>query len=99
MESMNYANLAVRERTTVDLVNTFILLLQLETKRYNKYKAKAWNLDEVLTPHGKKLSEDAFKNVNHCKYKIHINAQGDQWHCCVQRLSSTNQYQCYLKAE
>ncbi len=63
-ESMNYANLAVRERTAVDPVNAAILFSQLETKHYNKYKAKAWNLDEVLTPYGKKLSEDAFKNVN-----------------------------------
>jgi hypothetical protein len=98
-ESMKYANLAVRERTVVDPVNATILLLQLETKRYNKYKAKAWNLDEVLTPYGKKLSEDAFMDVNHHEYKIHINAQGDQRLCHVQMLSSTNQYQCYFKAE
>jgi hypothetical protein len=91
MESMNNSNLAVRERTAVDPVNATILLLQLETKRYNKYKAKAWNLNEVLTPHGKKLSEDAFRDIYHHKYEIHINAQGDQWLCCVQRLSSTNQ--------
>jgi hypothetical protein len=52
-----------------------------------------------LTPHGKKLNEDAFKDVNHHEYKIHINALGNQWHCCVQRVSSTNQYQCYFKAE
>ena len=45
------------------------------------------------------LSEDAFKDINHRKYEIHINAQGDQWLCCVQRLSSTNQYQYYFKAE
>jgi hypothetical protein len=74
--------MAVRERTAVDPINATILLLQLETKRYNKYKAKAWNLNEVLTPHGKKLSEDAFSNVNHRKYEIHINAQGDQWLVC-----------------
>ncbi len=77
-ESMNNANWAVRERTVVDLVNGTILLLQLETKCYNKYKAKTWNLNVVLTPHGKKLSEDAFRDINHRKYKIHINAQGDQ---------------------
>jgi hypothetical protein len=75
-------------------------LLQLETKRYNEYKAKeGWNLNEVLTPHGKKLSGDAFRDINHRKYKIHINAQCIQWLCCVQSLSSTNQYQCYFKAE
>ncbi len=89
-ESMNYANLAVRERTAVYPVNATILLLQLETKCYNECKAKAWNLDEVLTPHGKKLGEDAIKDINHREYKIHINAQGDRWLCHVERLSSTN---------
>jgi hypothetical protein len=52
-----------------------------------------------LTLHGKKLSEDAFKEVNHRKYEININALSNQWHCCVQRVSSTNQYQFYFKAE
>ncbi len=97
-ESMNNANLSVTERTAIDPVNTTILLLQLESKRYNEYKAKAWNWNEVLTPHGKKFSEDAFKDINHHKYEIDINAQGDQWLCCVQRLASTVQYQCYFKA-
>ena len=91
--------LAVRERTAGDPVNATILLLQLETKGYNKYKTKAWNLNEVLTPHGKKLSEDAFRDINHRKYEIHINTQGHWWLCCVQRLSSTNQYLCYFNAE
>jgi hypothetical protein len=40
-ESMNNANLAVRERTAVDSVNVTILLLQLEIKHHYKYKAKA----------------------------------------------------------
>jgi hypothetical protein len=98
-ESMNYANLAVRERTAVDPVNSTILLLQLETQCYNEYKAKAWNWDDVLTPHGKKFREDACKDVNHHKDEIHISALSNQWLCRVQRVSSTNQYQCYFKAE
>ncbi len=97
-ESMNNANLSVRERTAVDPVNTTIILLQLESKHYNEYKAKAWKWDEVLTPHGKKLSEDVFKDIDYHEYEIHINAQGYQWLCCVQRLASTIQYQCYFKA-
>ena len=77
-ESMNYANLAVRERTAVNPVNSTILLLQHETKGYNEYKAKAWKWNDVLTPHGKKLSEDAFQDVNHREYKIHISALENQ---------------------
>jgi hypothetical protein len=33
--------MAVKERTAVDPVNAVVLLLQLETKRYNENKAKA----------------------------------------------------------
>jgi hypothetical protein len=51
----------------------------------------------MLTPHGKKLCVDVFQDINHCKYEIHINSQGDQWSCRVQRLASTN-YQFYFKA-
>ncbi len=97
-ESMNNLNLSVRKKTAVDPVNGNILLLQLESKCYNEYKAKAWNWNEVLTPHGKKLSEDAFKDINHRKYEIHINTQGDQRLCHVQGLASTIQNQCYFKA-
>jgi hypothetical protein len=35
-ESMNNANLSVRERTAVDPVNATILLLQLKSECYNK---------------------------------------------------------------
>ncbi len=72
-KSMNNAHLSVRERTAVDPVNATILLLQLESKCYNEYKAKAWNWNEVLTPHGKKLSEDDFTDINHRRYEIHNN--------------------------
>ena len=52
-----------------------------------------------MTPHGKKLSEDAFKDINPREYQIRINQQGDeQWNCGVSRLNSTNKYQCFFKS-
>ena len=101
-ESMNNVNMAVRDRTAVDPVNAAVLLLQLETKRYNENKAKAWNWNEILTPHGKKLSKEAFNPVNHHEYEIHINdnAHGNEWSCCVSRLAiekEYQQYQCYFR--
>ncbi len=52
-----------------------------------------------MTPHGKKLSEEAFKDINPREHQININQQGDdQWNCRVSRLSSTNKYQCFFKA-
>ena len=39
VEAMNHANKLVREKTAVDLLNTAILLLQLEGDCFNKWKA------------------------------------------------------------
>ncbi len=61
---MNNASLSERERTAFDLANATILLLEIKSKHYNEYKAKSWNWNEVLTPHGKKLSEDAFNSLS-----------------------------------
>jgi hypothetical protein len=61
-ELMNAANKLVRNRTAVDPINAMILLLKLEAKRYADNKEKAWEWTEVLTPHGQKLSNYAFKS-------------------------------------
>ena len=65
-ESMNTANKSVRSRTAVDPINAIIgiILLELESARYNCYRNEAWQWKEALTPHGKMLAENAFKNIN-----------------------------------
>ena len=63
-ESMNAANKSMRSRTAVDPINAIIILLKLESERYNRYRNEAWEWKEALTPHGKRLAENAFKNVN-----------------------------------
>jgi len=42
VEAMNRASKLVPQKTVADSHNADILLLQLEGKRYNKWKAKAW---------------------------------------------------------
>jgi hypothetical protein len=71
-ESMNNANLAARARTAVDLVSSTMLLLKLAGVRYSAQKEKAWRWDNALTPHGKKLRDDAFEGVNFRHYGIFI---------------------------
>jgi hypothetical protein len=63
VESMSRANMAVQEQTTVDVFNSTILLLKLESAGFNKNKSKAWEWSEPLTPHSKKLCDDAFSGV------------------------------------
>ncbi len=48
VESMNQANGMVRERTAVDPINSLLILLQLEAKRYAEHRDKAWDWSEDL---------------------------------------------------
>ena len=56
--------MAVMERTSDDPVKAAtILLIELESKRFKDDIAKAWNWNEILTSHGKKLSEESFNSL------------------------------------
>ena len=52
VEAMNHVNESVRDRSAVDPINSLILLLHLEDKRYKGHVEAAWGNDDVLTPHG-----------------------------------------------
>jgi hypothetical protein len=90
VKSMNRANMAVQEKTAVDVVNSTILLLKLESVQFNKNKSKAWEWSEPLTPHGKKLCEDAFTGVNFREYKIYVTDPDSFWECNVARHGRLN---------
>jgi hypothetical protein len=86
VESMNHANQAVRELTTVDPINAIILLLQLEGRRYGK----AWDWSEELTQYGKQLMTTAFADVNLRECEFMINPEGNRYSCVVNRIVSPN---------
>ena len=71
-ESMNKANQAACARTAINLVLSTMLLLKLAGSRYSVQKEKAWSWDNALTPHGKKLQDNAFEGVNFRHYGIFI---------------------------
>jgi len=81
VESMNAANKSVCHRTSIDLVNATILLLQLEKKRFNEQKEKAWSDDNGrLTPKGRILSNECSLSVpNHRDYAI-TRSEHDTFH-------------------
>ncbi len=78
-ESMNAANKSVRDCTVVDPINAMLLLFKLEARRFSKNKEMAWSWTEVLTLHGKKLSDKAFSKVNPRDYTITIDAELDKY--------------------
>ncbi len=82
-ESMNAAKKSVRDRTAVDPINALILLLKLEAKRYTDNKEQAWQLTEVLTPHGQKICNNAFKSINPQDYTISIESKENKYECTV----------------
>ena len=94
VESMNAANKDIRERTSVCLVNSTMLLMNLERARYQSMKDAAWAEQGHLTPRGSMLADEAAKEVpsprvykwtvvehpEFYQYKIKGNHPRSQWH-------------------
>ena len=96
-ESMNAENKSVRSRTAVDPINAIIILLKLESERYNHYRNEAWEWKEALTPHGKMLAENAFKNVNLRNYSISVDDNpSDRVNCTVTTNRTGYLYRCWF---
>ncbi len=93
-ESMNAATKLMRDQTAVYPINAMILLLKLEAKRYADNKEKAWEWTEVLTPHGQKLSNNAFKSINMQDYTINNESEVDRYDCTVSSNRTNNTYYC-----
>ncbi|MFM6174888.1 MAG: SWIM zinc finger family protein, partial [Sphaerospermopsis kisseleviana] len=87
-ESMNAANFSVRQRTSVDLNNAMLLLIELECKRYRKQQAEAWNHNGILTPRGNLEFEESFNGLFHTHFRIIITERDDVWVCSVQRIDA-----------
>ncbi len=75
--------MAVQEQTAVDVVNSTILLLKLESARFNKNKSKVWEWSEPLTPHGKKLCDDAFQELTFRSTRFMSPIETLFWECKV----------------
>ena len=64
IESMHWANQCAWEQTAVDLVNATMLLVNLENERFVRKRDLAWNSNDILTPKGKLLRDEALKDFN-----------------------------------
>ncbi len=89
---MNRANNHDRQRMAVDILNASILLIKLEGSRFDYYKQKAWERDEILTSRGLELMEEAFRDVNPMEWRINILKCDDFHRITVSRISSHNEY-------
>jgi hypothetical protein len=76
-----------------------ILLIKLEGSRFDYYKQKAWERDEILTSHGLELMEEAFRDVNQMEWRINI-VKCDNFHrITVSRMTSMNEYKVIIPVE
>jgi len=85
-ESMNAANFSIRQRTSVDLNNAMLLLIELECKRYRKQQVEAWNRDSVLTSRGNLEFNESFNDLNHTQFRITVAERDDVWVCLVKQI-------------
>ena len=87
VESMNRANMEVRNNTSVDALNAAMTLIRIESRRYEKYKASAWKYDLPLTPKGMMEMRAVFDNVVPSQYKRHVEDMNTYYRCTVSRNS------------
>lgn len=95
-ESMNAANKAARDRTAVDPINSLILLLKMESKRFCENRDEAWEWKDPLTPHGKKLSEKVFRKVNARDYSITVECTPTAYKCEVWKTATMSKSFCWF---
>ncbi len=93
VESMNKANQLAQQRTAVDILNSVILLIELEAERFNWYKQKAWERDnQLLTEGGLELMEEAFVDVDIRELWINVTKEETLYKCTVIRMKSTSEF-------
>ena len=82
VEAMNFSNNPARVRTAVDILNATLLIVALEEKRYERYKASAWARMEQLTQRGMLIMENVFKDVDIRSFELEVRQNGN-CHCCT----------------
>jgi hypothetical protein len=98
-ESMNAANFSICQRTSVDLNNAMLLLIELECKRYCKQQAEAWNHDGILTSRGNLKFEERFNGLYFTQFRINITERDDVWVCSVKRVEVGREHEVMIPKE
>ena len=80
-ESMNRANMEARKATAVGMLNATILLIRLESKRFEQYKHQAHKTLTPLTPRGMDLMEEAFKGIESIDYSFVLSDMETHYQC------------------
>lgn len=100
VEAMNNANKQMRVRSGVDLVNATLLLLQMESERYERQRTYAMNCETRLTPKGNYLRSAVWKQMKEFDddFTVVVQEEESQYNCCV-RGKKTGKYEIDIVSE
>jgi hypothetical protein len=108
VESMNRANMEARKSTAVDMLNSALIIIRLESKRYTEYQKMAWDNTLPLTPKGMDEMKVLFEDLNINEFNREVEDLDDCYSCIVSRQSgkkiklssfddtTSSNYSCYL---
>jgi len=85
VESMNRANMEARKSTAVDILNSALIILRLESKRYKEYQTMAWEEKLPLTPKGMEEMKLLFDDFNVSEFNREVEELDDCYRCIVSR--------------
>jgi hypothetical protein len=85
VEAMNNANKRMRVRSGVDLVNATLLLLSMESERYDRQRTCAMNCGTMLTPKGNALRSSVLENLKEFDddFGLAVKKEESQYNVCV----------------
>lgn len=76
---MNFANLDAGKATAVDMLNSALLIIQLESKRYTEYQKMAWNEMSPSTPKGMEEMQLLFEDINMNEFILEVEDKNNHY--------------------
>ena len=86
IESMNRANMEARKATAVDMLNATMLLIRMESKRFEQFKHQTHKTLTPLTPRGVDLMQEAFKGVESIDYSYVLANMEAYYQCNISKI-------------
>ena len=85
VESMNRANMDARKAMAIDMLNSALILIRLESKHYSEYQKMAWKESSPLTPKGMEEMKSLFEDININDFIREVEEKDDHYRCIVSR--------------
>jgi hypothetical protein len=98
VEGMNNVFKPARDKTAVDPVNSSLLIIAMMMDQFKRNQELAWKCKTHLTPHGTKLRDEIFLDVDYTKYNISVSTRNDRVNVKIAYIGKIER-QCYFLTE